>query len=478
MDNPLIEKVLSRYPDVDRASLAFPADAEFWDERDLDLFIGSGGFVKPKKKQAPGKAAAGSGSGGPPALPAAAAPAAGTSPPVVVSPSPATLAAAEPRREERAPVPSPSTGGAAHPVEGGVAPPLRPIELEAITVSGQGDGGGGGYTSVPITTHLEDMGPLGLRLSALLNKCERCRSLTMLKVSGHDLSVLRQRYNVGILLREFACEVAPVDAVPVMSVLRIHSHVELPVSPFLPFTQKVVREDGPEDSAALCSARFGLLLLNLEKMLPVEDNSLYERVVAEFRRSFSIPRTGDKSVPKFPKVYPRLRTPFRPSKVAAAQYTIRPSDCDMYRVLFHPRVPEICESVNFSIGAPFCERMPTAVYANLSQPVRTGDHFDVHLFVEEVEGDAVSPRTAVLYLFVHHPIGEGPPTASSACAMTVLMVYGTPPGRLSAEEIGACGAPHFAKLLRCATADDKGVSKPAAAAAADLDLSCCIRVNF
>ena len=52
MPNPLIEKVLQKFPDVDRNSLVFPTEADDWDEQGLELFIGSGGFLKPKKKPA------------------------------------------------------------------------------------------------------------------------------------------------------------------------------------------------------------------------------------------------------------------------------------------------------------------------------------------------------------------------------------------------------------------------------------------
>ena len=56
MPNPFIEKVFQKFPDVDPTSLVFPPDADDWDEQGLELFIGSGGFLKPKKTS-PKKAA-------------------------------------------------------------------------------------------------------------------------------------------------------------------------------------------------------------------------------------------------------------------------------------------------------------------------------------------------------------------------------------------------------------------------------------
>lgn len=47
----LIDHVLARYPGVSKESLNFPPDSTNWSEHDLDLFVGSGGFIKPKKKK-------------------------------------------------------------------------------------------------------------------------------------------------------------------------------------------------------------------------------------------------------------------------------------------------------------------------------------------------------------------------------------------------------------------------------------------
>mmetsp|Transcript_26413 Transcript_26413/g.47633 ORF Transcript_26413/g.47633 Transcript_26413/m.47633 type:complete len:362 (-) Transcript_26413:12-1097(-) len=54
MSNPCLEKVLARYPGVDPAALDFPSGSEDWDEAGLDLFVGSGGFLKPKKRPTAG----------------------------------------------------------------------------------------------------------------------------------------------------------------------------------------------------------------------------------------------------------------------------------------------------------------------------------------------------------------------------------------------------------------------------------------
>eukprot|EP00421_Protoceratium_reticulatum_P034656 CAMPEP_0168469446 /NCGR_PEP_ID=MMETSP0228-20121227/58220_1 /TAXON_ID=133427 /ORGANISM="Protoceratium reticulatum, Strain CCCM 535 (=CCMP 1889)" /LENGTH=57 /DNA_ID=CAMNT_0008485223 /DNA_START=83 /DNA_END=252 /DNA_ORIENTATION=- len=51
MDNPLLKKALANFPDVDPASLPWPDGAEAWALKELELFIGSGGFLKPRRKR-------------------------------------------------------------------------------------------------------------------------------------------------------------------------------------------------------------------------------------------------------------------------------------------------------------------------------------------------------------------------------------------------------------------------------------------
>ena len=48
MENPLLSGVLEEFPDVDAAALPWPAGAEGWTAKELKIFIGSGGFIKPK----------------------------------------------------------------------------------------------------------------------------------------------------------------------------------------------------------------------------------------------------------------------------------------------------------------------------------------------------------------------------------------------------------------------------------------------
>eukprot|EP00435_Cladocopium_sp_Y103_P001390 s2644_g1.t1 len=45
-----LEAIQQKYPGVDVQSLPWPPDISHWTDRDLDVFVGSGGFIKPKRK--------------------------------------------------------------------------------------------------------------------------------------------------------------------------------------------------------------------------------------------------------------------------------------------------------------------------------------------------------------------------------------------------------------------------------------------
>ncbi|CAJ1433506.1 unnamed protein product [Effrenium voratum] len=48
-----IREVLQKYPGIDAQSLPWPDDISQWTRRDIDIFVGSGGFIKPKRKATP-----------------------------------------------------------------------------------------------------------------------------------------------------------------------------------------------------------------------------------------------------------------------------------------------------------------------------------------------------------------------------------------------------------------------------------------
>merc|ERR1712187_825382 len=125
---------------------------------------------------------------------------------------------------------------------------------------------------------------------------------------------------------------------------------------------------------------FGMLMLNTSTMSVLDDTRIYEQVAAPLRKAFGIAKpTGKEGMPKFPRVYPVRGKPFSPLILLQTEYTIMPSDCDMYRVIFHPQMVSVCEKINYSIDAAFREEPGVAIYCNLAKPVGVGERFRVRV---------------------------------------------------------------------------------------------------
>lgn len=308
---------------------------------------------------------------------------------------------------------------------------------------------------------MEDVGEKGLKLVSALNKCERFRNVGLKKGAGFTLGALKENFGAGILLREFALEMTSQPPSDIMSLLWVSLRLELPCSPFMPMYQTLIPDGG---NKPVCKGIFGMLMLNTATMSVLEDNRIYEKVAEPLRKAFDLRRpTGAEGVPKFPRIYPQRGSPFRPVQLLMTSYTIMPSDCDMYRVIFHPQMVSVCEKVNFAVSATFCDSPAVAIYANLAKPAGIGDRFNVRVFVEPTDASA---QFRVLYLFTaaSGSAGQGVGT------MAAFLVYGAPPGQLYSEDISACAVSAFAGLeafaARGATKADKAV-----------DLSRCERTS-
>ncbi|CAE8594349.1 unnamed protein product [Polarella glacialis] len=468
--NPLVAKVLGRYPDVN--GLEFPPDTVDWTEMEIDLFIGSGGFLKPKRKKAvPVVAAtpslspstAGYSSSAPvlaPVTPPASALQTAAASTAKVLAVPNGVSSATPAASAAATAAEPAVAASTSAVPPWQSPVVADIvrvqrkflqaEVELMQTEGK-------QWVVPLTTFMEDVGPRGLRMVAALNKCERSRSAALMKGANFDLRVLKETYGTGILLREFALEVASLEHSDIMSVLWCETCIELPCSPFIPMTQALVPASG---GTAVCTGRFNLVLVDMQTMSVVNDTNVYERVAVPLRQSLGIPKpSGKEGVPKFPRIYPSRGRPFAPQQLMKTNVTLLPSDCDMYRVIFHPEVASICERVNFSCGLGFREEPGVAIYANLSKPASAGTCFEVFVFIEHADGQA-----RALYLFANKG-GSG----AAAVTMAVFGVYGPPPGRLASEDVSACAATKFALLHGFAALGKAGGTDK------DIDLSKCSR---
>lgn len=388
LEHPSIQRALHRYPDVDASKLNFPSDALEWSEKELDLFVGSGGFLKPKRRKPP------------------------TSPRVPRIPQ------------------SDAAGSSGYDV---------PLSKTAVTTPGYAAVPEQALTAwhdnsfwAPYATYMEDVGEKGLRLHAALNKCERFRNVGLKKGAGMTLNSLKEKFKAGILLREFALEMTAQPPSEILSLMWVSLRLELPCAPFMPMYQLLVPDGSNEP---VCKGIFGMLMLDTETMSVLEDQKVYEKVATPLREAFRIRKpTGNEGVPKFPRIYPPRGTPFTPTQLYCTTYTIMPSDCDMYRVIFHPQMVSVCDKVNYKADLPFTKEPAVAIYANLAKPAGVDECFDVRIFIDPASATCRQHR--VLYLF----------SANNSGHMAVFMVYGATPGLLYSEEISCCGAKKFPAL--------------------------------
>eukprot|EP00440_Ansanella_granifera_P030316 gb/GFBE01032938.1/.p1 GENE.gb/GFBE01032938.1/~~gb/GFBE01032938.1/.p1 ORF type:complete len:226 (+),score=37.44 gb/GFBE01032938.1/:1-678(+) len=211
---------------------------------------------------------------------------------------------------------------------------------------------------------MEDVGERGLKLVAALNKCERFRNIGLKKGADFTLGALKEQYRAGILLREFALEMVSTPPSDIMSSLWVSLRLELPCSPFMPMFQTMI-PDGSD--VPVCKGVFGMLMLNTDTMSVLQDNKIYEQVAEPLRKAFGIPKpTGNEGVPKFPRIYPTRGKPFQPKHFLATAYTIMPSDCDMYRVIFHPQMVSVCEKSTLH-SASSSAKMPLLQFTRILQ---------------------------------------------------------------------------------------------------------------
>lgn len=167
--------------------------------------------------------------------------------------------------------------------------------------------------------------------------------------------------------------------------------LELPCAPFMPMYQLLVPDGSNEP---VCKGIFGMLMLDTETMSVLEDQKVYEKVATPLREAFRIRRpTGNEGVPKFPRIYPPRGTPFTPTQLYCTTYTIMPSDCDMYRVIFHPQMVSVCDKVNYKADLPFTKEPAVAIYANLAKPAGVDECFDVRIFIDPASATCRQPTT-------------------------------------------------------------------------------------
>ena len=443
-ESPAVSRVLRRYPDVDISTLTFPSDAPEWTEQEFELFVGSGGFLKPKRRRNNGPGIQSNGAYSPrnPAF-------------IPIDQREAQAAASSSSSSTHKMLPKRETDT---PLDYAPGPVLTTPGVAVLPELPLTTWHEGAYWA-PSATYMEDVDENGMRLVAALNKCERFRNVGLKKGAGFTLNALKEKFGAGILLREFAMEVLGEIPSNIMSLLWVSLRLELPCSPFMPMYQVMVPEGRQK---AVCKGVFGMLMLDTATMSVLNDNKIYEEVAEPLRKAFSLKKPdGSEGVPKFPRIYPGRGSPFRPLQVMSTTYTVRPNDCDMYRVIFHPQMVSVCEKVNYAVGLPFGKQPPVAIYANLAKPAGVDDTFNVRIYIEPPPfADCLQHR--VLYLF----------SVKGAGVMTAFVIYGPPPGELFSEDISACAAPKFAALENFAatTADAPSADRI-------LDLTRCSKIR-
>jgi len=350
MDNPLLSSVISNFPDVDPKTLQWPEGANSWTAKDLELFIGSGGFLKPKKKKAE---------------------------------APKAVASSAPPAEAPAPAP-PVAASALEEKPSAFEVPGFSVERHAITM--------------PVRVHCEDTTPHGhVRIESLTAYAERIRSLCLKQLMGVSLADLKER-KLAILATEYVVEIVGASC-RVLDTLRLDTTPEFPSAPLFPWEAAMYSEDGTQ----YMRGRFGLNLCQISESGAYSgiDEKGYREFTKEMlkwsnpgRKAFSPTSL------RFFNAYEISGKPFKPTSLGQATYVVRASDCDMYNVLFQARVPSFLENC----GACGGRTDLMAMYVNIRTSVRPGEELAVHVFSEQDRALflCVRGREAVVTAFGHY----------------------------------------------------------------------------
>lgn len=393
------EEKCKAFPD-----LRWPPGSDFSTTLEIELFVNSGGSLKPKKKsQVVAK-------GGYTVAPAAAA-ASATSAPAAAAAS--ALPASSSSSASFKPIVD--IGLQDHPAA--FEMPGFSLERRAITM--------------PIRVHCEDTSPLGhVRLESLVAYAERIRSLSLKVFLGLSLADLKSM-NLAILANEYVVEIVG-KGCDIMETLRIDTTPEFPGKPLFPWVTEAYLESGELYMQGL----FGLSLCQIAKNGSYSGASEeeYDRFVRHMRR-WSNPQKArfSPTAIRFCNVYDESGKPFVPAGRRTTSYVVRAADCDLYSVLFQARVTSMTESCHD-------RRDALSMYVNIMYSVRPSDELTVHVLFDE---------DSALFLFV----------AGDSVRITAFGHYGTPRRPICREEIKCCSMPgHYKKLLEFCRSGEKPAS--------------------
>jgi acyl-CoA thioesterase FadM len=229
------------------------------------------------------------------------------------------------------------------------------------------------WAELRVRVHMEDTNPAGgLKACSLDNYTERMRSQALWEATGANHEKFAAR-NLAILINEFAMEIKGASPA-VQTQVRVQGYMDFPMAPQMYWTTRILVGD-----EVYATQKYGHVMCarkNDGSYAPVNE-SRYAPETVGMRKVFSSPwKRGTTTTARFFAEYPDGGAPFAPVAHKKVGYRVRQADCDMYNVLFHPRVQEILETV--------AERGDcTAAYINLRTPTQPFDDLVAHQFIDE-----------------------------------------------------------------------------------------------
>jgi acyl-CoA thioesterase FadM len=269
---------------------------------------------------------------------------------------------------ESKPAPAPAAVARAAPLTRAPSSSTTP-EKEVVYV----DVDGKPWAELRVRVHMEDTNPAGgLKACSLDNYTERMRSQALWEATGANHEKFAAR-NLAILINEFAMEIKGASPA-VQTQVRVQGYMDFPMAPQMYWTTRILVGD-----EVYATQKYGHVMCarkNDGSYAPVNE-SRYAPETVGMRKVFSSPwKRGTTTTARFFAEYPDGGAPFAPVAHKKVGYRVRQADCDMYNVLFHPRVQEILETV--------AERGDcTAAYINLRTPTQPFDDLVAHQFIDE-----------------------------------------------------------------------------------------------
>jgi acyl-CoA thioesterase FadM len=228
------------------------------------------------------------------------------------------------------------------------------------------------WAELRLRVHMEDTNPAGgLKLCSLDNFTERMRSQALWEATGANHEKFAAR-NLAILINEFTMEIHTPSPAHLTQV-RVQGMMEFPMAPQMYWTTRIIAGD-----QVYATQKYGHVMCgkkNDGSFAAVNENR-YAAETVGMRKVFNSPwRRGHATTDRFFAAYPDGGEPFCPVTQKRVAYRIRPADCDMYNVLFHPRVQEILETISARSDC-------TTSYINLRLPTKPFEDLDAYQYLD------------------------------------------------------------------------------------------------